>query len=109
MANRRTVWLSMATAVLLSQTASYGALALNDESASISTLLKGLNTQDWQRRNEVEQILNKRKGEAAEALVNALDSGDPVVQENAADILDRMSGNWDFIISDRGLATILGI
>lgn len=98
-----------AAAVILSQTAAQAALTKEEEGVSLQVILRDLNTTDWNRRSAIERILSERKAEAADALVNALDSSDPVVQANAAEIMSRLSGNWDFVISDKGLATILGI
>lgn len=86
--------------------AAYG----NDEYRfSLQTVLRSLGAQDWQRRQEVEKLLNEHKSEAPTILTNALDSADPVVQKNASEMLSRMSSNWDFVISDRSLATIIAI
>lgn len=105
----RKIGMTAACAILVAQSATFAALARDEDRPSIQTLLKELNTQDWTRRNEIERLLNERKAEAAEALVDALDSSDPAVQANAAEYLDRLSSNWEFVVSDKGLATILGI
>ena len=109
MAIRRSVWLCLAISMVLSQSASYAAMARDDDGRSINSLLRDLNTQDYSRKNEIERILGERKSESGEMLINALDNSDPIVQGNAAEILEHLSGNWDFVVSNRGLATILGI
>ncbi|MBC7997034.1 MAG: hypothetical protein IAF58_03780, partial [Leptolyngbya sp.] len=81
----------------------------DDRVMSLQTALRTLTPQDWARRQEVEKMLNENKAKAAVALTNALDSGDPQVQKNAADILLRMSGSQDFIIQDKALASMISI
>lgn len=81
----------------------------DDHVMSLQTALRTLTPQDWARRQEVEKMLNENKAQAAIALTNALDSGDPQVQKNAADILVRMSGSQDFIIQDKALASMISI
>ncbi len=86
--------------------ASYGN---EDYRFSLPAILRSLGAQDWQRRQEIERLLNEHKAEAPTLLTNALDSPDPEVQKNASEMLSRMAANWEFVISDRSLATIIGI
>ncbi len=76
---------------------------------SLQAVLRSLGAQDFQRRQEIERLLNERKSEAPAILTNALDSADPEVQKNASELLSRMSHNWEFVIPDRSLATIIVI
>lgn len=89
--------------------AAYG----SEERLSMQMILRllsgGDRSNDWQKRQEAERLLNDHKSEATTLLTNALDSSDPDVQKNAAEILSRITSNWEFVVSDHSLATILGI
>ncbi len=92
-----------------SQNAALAAYGNDDHRFSLQTVLRSLGAHDWQRRQEVEKLLNEHKSEAPTILTNALDSADPEVQKNASEMLSRMSNNWEFVINDRALATIIAI
>lgn len=96
-------------ASIVFQSSASAAYGNEDHRFSLPTILRSLGSQDWQRRQEIERLLNEHKAEAPTLLTNALDSSDPEVQKNASDMLARMAGNWEFVISDRSLATIIGI
>src|SRR5882672_6254344 len=96
-------------ASIVSQSAALSAYGNDDHRFSLQTVLRSLGAQDWQRRQEIERLLNEHKAEAPTILTNALDSADPEVQKNASELLSRMSSNWEFVISDRALATIIVI
>lgn len=81
----------------------------DDHRFSLQAVLRSLGSSDWQRRHEIERLLSEHKAEAPVILTNALDSTDPEVQKNASEMLSRMSGNWEFVIPDRSLATIVAI
>ncbi len=81
----------------------------DDHRFSLQSVLRSLGSQDYQRRQEIERLLNERKSEAPTILTNALDSADPEVQKNASELLARMSHSWEFVINDRSLATIIVI
>ena len=91
------------------QNAAFAAYGNDDHRFSLQSVLRSLGSQDHQRRQEIERLLNERKSEAPTILTNALDSADPEVQKNASDLLARMSHNWEFVINDRSLATIIVI
>lgn len=92
-----------------SPNAALAAYGNDDHRFSLQSVLRSLGSQDYQRRQEIERLLNERKSEAPTILTNALDSADPEVQKNASELLARMSHNWEFVINDRSLATIIVI
>ncbi len=98
-----------ALTVLGLQNAAFAAYGNEDHRFSLQSVLRSLGAQDWQRRQDIERLLNEHKSEAPTILTNALDSADPEVQKNASELLSRMSHNWEFVISDRSLATIIAI
>lgn len=100
---------SVSMVAIGSQNAALAAYGNDDHRFSLQTVLRSLGAQDWQRRQEVEKLLNEHKSEAPTILTNALDSADPEVQKNASEMLARMSNNWEFVINDRSLATIIAI
>jgi len=87
--------------------------AASEDRLSMQTILRylsaGERNTDWQRRQDLERLLNDHKSEATTLLTNALDSSDADVQRNASEILSRITSNWEFVVSDHSLATILGI
>lgn len=96
-------------ASLVLQSSALATYGNDDHRFSLQTVLRSLGSQDWQRRQEIEKLLNEHKGEAPALLTNALDSADPEVQKNASELLQRMASNWEFVIPDRSLATIVAI
>jgi len=58
---------------------------------------------------ELERQVHDRPSEAAEALVDLLDTSDPTVKLRASQLLERLSSNQDFSITDSSLSTIIGI
>lgn len=98
-----------AIAAVLSPNPALSAYGNDDHRFSLQSVLRSLGSSDWQRRQEIERLLNEHKSEAPVILTDALDSTETEVQKNASEILMRMSSNWEFVISDRSLATIVGI
>lgn len=98
-----------ASAVIFFPQSAISAYGNDDHRFSLQAVLRSLSSTDWQRRQEIERLLNEHKSEAPVVLTNALDSTDPEVQKNASEMLMRMSASWEFVIPDRSLATIVGI
>lgn len=100
--------LSLVASIFLPSSA-LAAYGNDDHRFSMQSVLRSLGSSDWQRRQDIERLLNERKAEAPVILTNALDSTEPEVQKNASELLMRMSGNWEFVIPDKSLATIVAI
>jgi len=98
-----------ASAVMFFPKSVIAAYGNDDHRFSLQAVLRSLSSSDWQRRQEIERLLNEHKSEAPVILTNALDSADPEVQKNASEMLMRLSASWEFVIPDRCLATIVGI
>lgn len=113
MRNKKSIPLAVFfSASLIAQSFAIAAYAGEDR-LSMGTILRllggGDRSNDWQRRQDAERLLNDHKAEATTLLTNALDNPDPEVQKNASELLSRLTSNWEFVVSEHSLATILGI
>lgn len=58
---------------------------------------------------QMEQDLKQHPTEAAEALVNVLDTNDEALKKHVAQLLQRISSHGDFTMSDDSIKTVVGM
>lgn len=81
-------------------------------SGAVQNILRGLKSQTEGHTPDIYQVEQQLQGhptEAAEALVDMLDTADEGVKLRAAKLLERLAGHTDFEISDTSVKTIIGI
>lgn len=79
---------------------------------TVQNILRGLRQEAEGHTPDIYQIEQQLQGhptEAAEALVDMLDTADVGVKLRAAQLLERLAGHTDFEVSDASVKTIIGI